>query len=639
MRSPIGPWLLPLLCAGGVHAAGTGEQVVVAFDAASPPVAFGAKELRKELEARGFTVREAGLADAAAARIVLAALDAEPARRAAQEQGVAPGKALEAQGFALRKGKAPGSWWVLGNEAVGAMYGALDLAEQVRMHGSLADVNEKACNPRFPFRAVKFNLPWMSYRTHESLQLHAETCRDLAFWQRFLDMMAENRFNALTLWNLHPFHYLIRPKNFPEACPFNDKELAEWQDFWRKLFRMAKDRGIETYLVNWNIFVSPEFAKARQVARYSIKGDFFGDGDTSDLVKRYTRECVTQVIDEYPDLAGLGITLGEAMGGMTPQEREDWLTETFIAGMKAATRPVKFIHRAPLSANKGSGGSTDEKTPFITRKAIDEAGHALPVWVEMKFNWSHGHSSPALSIIHGGKAGEAYWEPKPANYKVAWMVRNEDFFLLRWGEPGFIRKHVETNGKDYVGGYFVGSECYIPAQNYLDKPDLPGRCAYAFERQWLFYLLWGRLLYDPATPDAVFEAAFDARYGKGTGQDLLAAYAAASRMPLRLASFYRSTWDFTLYSEGFLAPAKSKGKAEDAFITVDDLIKTATLDPSYVSVAEYVKAAGKPFEAGKVTPPALADALTKDGEEALKRAAALGNSGDTITFLRTSGEK
>jgi hypothetical protein len=104
---------------------------------------------------------------------------------------------------------------------------------------------------------------------------------------------------------------------------------------------------------------------------------------------------------------------------------------------------------------------------------------------------------------------------------------------------------------------------------------------------------------------------------------LLAAYAAASRMPLRLASFYRSTWDFTLYSEGFLAPAKSKGKAEDAFITVDDLIKTATLDPDYVSVADYVKSADKAFEGGKVTPPALADALTKDGEEALKRVAAL----------------
>ena len=34
----------------------------------------------------------------------------------------------------------------------------------------------------------------------------------------------------------------------------------------------------------------------------------------------------------------------------------------------------------------------------------------------------------------------------------------------------------------------------------------------------------------------------------------MAATAAASQMPLRLASFYASTWDYTLYSEGFLAP-------------------------------------------------------------------------------------
>ena len=42
----------------------------------------------------------------------------------------------------------------------------------------------------------------------------------------------------------------------------SDEEFAEWRQFWTSLFRMAKDRGIETYLVNWNIFVSPEFAKA-----------------------------------------------------------------------------------------------------------------------------------------------------------------------------------------------------------------------------------------------------------------------------------------------------------------------------------------------------------------------------------------
>ena len=233
------------------------------------------------------------------------------------------------------------------------MYGMLDLAEQIRAGTKLADINDKLANPRITFRAVKFNLPWMSYRKHESLQLHMQTCRDLEFWRQFLDMMAENRFNALTLWNLHPFTFMIRPKNFPEACPFNDAELADWQAFWKKLFAMAKDRGIETYIINWNIFVSPEFAKAHNVATYSIDWSIGGDGDTSELVKRYTRECVTQVIDEYDDLSGLGITLGERMGGMTPQQREDWLVDTFGAGMKGGQAPCE-VHppRSPLGRQR-----------------------------------------------------------------------------------------------------------------------------------------------------------------------------------------------------------------------------------------------------------------------------------------------
>jgi hypothetical protein len=67
---------------------------------------------------------------------------------------------------------------------------------------------------------------------------------------------------------------------------------------------MAKDRGIQPFIVNWNIAVSPEFAKAYHVMERN---------DTSEIVKRYTREVVTQVINEYPDLAGIGITLADWM--------------------------------------------------------------------------------------------------------------------------------------------------------------------------------------------------------------------------------------------------------------------------------------------------------------------------------------
>ncbi len=110
---------------------------------------------------------------------------------------------------------------------------------------------------------------------------------------------------------------------------------------------MAKERGIETYLVNWNIVVSPEFASSYGASEYF---------DRSEMVKEYTRESVTQVINEYEDLTGLGVTLADWMGNwgeekMTPREREEWIRETFVEGMKAADREVKFIHRAVLAGD------------------------------------------------------------------------------------------------------------------------------------------------------------------------------------------------------------------------------------------------------------------------------------------------
>ncbi len=504
-------------------------------------------------------------------------------------------------------------------DETGAMYGMLDLAEQIRMIGELEKVSEKQSNPRFAFRAIKFNLPWMSYRKSEALSLHTETCRDLKFWEAFLDMMAGNRFNVLSLWNLHPFHYMIRPKNFPEASPFSDEEMMTWRTFWKSLFRMAKERGIETYIVNWNIFVSPSFAKAHNLAKYSIKWKYYGKGDFSELVQRYNRECVTQVINEYEDLTGLGISLGERMHGVSSKKRQEWIVETYFKGIKQANRPVKFIHRAPFTID-----------PAVTRNAIEQFDFPItPVWVEMKFNWSHGHSSPRLCITHGGKVGRGYWEPIPKNYKMAWMIRNEDFFLLRWGQPDFIREHIKINGGPHAGGYFVGSECYIPAKDYMQKPGKHVNWKYAFQRQWLFYMQWGRLLYDPQTPDEIFAAEFERRFGPGTGEAFVSAFALASRMPLRLASFMNFTWDFTLYSEGFLAPVlKGRRDGRSPFISVNENIQNKTLDPAFMSVGNYVNAVIKKetIKTELLTPLELADELEKDGRAALKLVETLGLS-------------
>ncbi len=523
--------------------------------------------------------------------------------------------ALSTEGFQIKRviDQDKSTIYILGFDESGAMYGIQELSEQLLNYGDLSSVKECMVNPKFSFRALKFNLPWSSYRQNESFEVQKETVRDLNFWKSFLDMMVENRYNVLTLWSMHPFPYMIKPKNFPAATPFTDEELAEWKKFWTSIFGMAKDRGIETYLVTWNIFVSESFRE--QYDPNAVSDEKFyhsGDAYSTEQIKKYNRECVTQLIDEYPDLTGLSTSLGERMGNMTPDERQEWVEDVYYQGMKDAKRPVKYIYRAPFTID-----------PAVTRDAIEKNDFLPePIWLELKFNWSHAYSTPKLRITHGGLANglEGYWNPDPKNYKVTWMARNEDFFTLRWAQPDFIREHINQNEHDYVGGYFIGSECFIPAYDYSHSRDSDHfQWSYAFEKHWLYYMMWGRLLFDPSAPNEVFAKALGRRYGQSNGVALLEAYSSVSKMPMVLGSSFLILWDFTLYAEGFLSTDKLEYNGGKAFISLEDLLKTRPIESTHLSIPNYVDHAIKQETTeGFVTPIQLADRLEKDSRHGLK---------------------
>ncbi|GAB4021070.1 glycoside hydrolase family 20 zincin-like fold domain-containing protein [Spirosoma koreense] len=586
----------------GFVSAGTAQRVVIEQASPSAQSRYAVAKLTQALAARAYTV----LARAGAWDYAIRLAPADP-------QLGSEAYTIEKQGNRLI---------ITGGDERGLIYGSLSIVEDVQNGLSLQKISTRSERPHLPFRALKFDLPWDTYRHSDALDLHYATCRDTLYWKAFLDMMVANRFNVLSLWNLHPYTFMIRPTNFPAATPFNDQQLAEWQMLFRAIFRMANERAIETYLVPFNIFTSPEFSKAYNVnpKLNNLTHHHFIDGDTSAIVRRYTRECVTQVLQEYPELTGFGLTLGEAMGGMTPQKREDWMKATILEGMRQAGRKTKLVHRIPFSSTTGSLGITSIDTEKLTRKSI-ESEAALPfiegpIWADLKYNWSHAHSTPTLVKVHGGKLYDTYFNPVSTAYKITWTARNEDFFCLRWGVPNFVRAHIAANNQPYVGGYFLGSETYIPAKDYFTKAGGAVNWTYAFERQWLFYKLWGRLLYNPATPDAVFNAEFVRRYGPSASH-LLEAYSLASATALRLAASFDFTWDFSLYSEGMMAFDANKNVG---YISVDQQISQPTLDPNYVSVSDYVKTslAGGTFEAAKITPPLLANLLETDCRKALQ---------------------
>jgi hypothetical protein len=562
----------------------THSTIYIALDTQSPQQQFGAEKVIRSLERLN---RQVELTDDQTGAQIIVIVEKENK------------KTRHAEGFHLKPSE--NQIKITSSGQTGAMYGLLELAEQISRYGSLDKVLETEQSPRFDFRAIKFNLPWSSYRRFEGLQANMEAARDLEMWRGFLDMMAENRFNTLTLWNLHPWPYLVRSESFPDANPFNDEELAEWKRFWTQLFQMAKDRGIETYLLNWNIFVTEEFTE--HYGAGNIDGSKYNiEGIDSPQIREYTRESITQVINEYPNLSGLGVSLGEGMKGWTTEQQVEWVKDVFFKGIHAADRPIKFIYRAALSG-----------THELHRQTIEESGLDTPenpIIVELKFNGSHAFSTTRLVRTHGGGTGSAYWsDPVPEHHKMAWMMRNEDFYRLRWGEPDFIRSHIQQNGQEYVAGYFIGSENYIPALDIFSVPDHPHvTWDWAFERQWLFYMQWGRLLYNPELVDSVFANAFNQRYKGNYGEAMTEAYKLASRNTQRIAGFFPFSWDFTLYTEGFMRFKHH--------ITLKDMVSQRTTDPDFVSIRDYGN--GDHEFGAQITPLELASIIESDNTRAME---------------------
>lgn len=497
---------------------------------------------------------------------------------------------------------------IIGGDPAGLGLGCLHLLDQLRFGRSIEHIAPIGIQPRFPIRALKINLPWSSYRQHPSLAIHDRVQRDSAYWLALLDHMAECRFNLLSLWALHPFHYMVDVPGFPEARSFSPEELSNWQKFWREVFAAAHERGIRTYVFFWNIFVSPAFMEAHGVAPYCRDWSYIGQGDRSKIVEDYNRAAIRALIDTYDDLDGLGVAMSERMGGMTPQERAEWIERVVIRGINEARRPVGLCLRVPHSAGLDNGGSTDRASETLGRELLERVRIRGPLWTEIKFNWSHGHSTPHLRKIHGGSPSDVLWNPAPERYQIAWMVRNEDFFVLRWAEPDFIRQHIRINGLPGVCGYFTGSECYIPAADYITRPGRDVSYRWAFQRQWLFYHVWGRLLHNPDLPDEFFQELIDHRYGQSIGRRLLPALELAGRVPRRIACFLNFTWDHTLYAEGFLN--------RQGLVRLDALIRATPIEPDWMGIARFVEI-GEQVPAGAVTPLMLAEQSEREALQIL----------------------
>jgi hypothetical protein len=555
-------------------------------DAAVPQIQFAAGEIHRALAARGITLAEGALdglaADTAPTRFVLASGGA--ATRIAAQLGVAAPKSAAPQAYAIRV-KTDGArrtYIVLAGDAAGAMYGALDLAEAVRLD-SLDALRESDHAPHIARRGIKFNIP-LDVRTpsysdsSDAAQQNIPEMWSFDFWRTFLDALARDRYNVLSLWNLHPFPSLVKVPEYPDVSlddverttlklddtfSFTGKDMtrpqmlrsvetvrrlsiAEKIRFWRDVMQYAHDRSIAVYLFTWNIFTFGATGK------YGIT-----PAQDNPATIDYFRKSVRETVLTYPLLAGIGITAGEEMEDRDEFAKEAWLWKTYGEGIRDALklqpgRDFRLIHRYHQTA----------LAPIL------EAWKPYPSFFDLSFKYSVAHmlSSPAPPFARQSL------EELPANLRMWMTVRSDDIYSFRWADPQYARAYVgNLPGPEKMAGFYMGPDGTVWGRDFLGvEPESPRPLV--IEKMWFSFMLWGRLSYEPSLPDALFERTLAERFPGVPAAKLLLASEEASRIIPQVTRFFWGDIDLKWFPEACLSHPRHKG-----FYTVKHFMEGETM--------------------------------------------------------------
>ncbi len=503
--------------------------------------------------------------------------------------------ALKPQGYRMERA-GNGHIRVTGGDVNGAMYGGLDVAEAVRL-GTLADLKNDAHRPYIAQRGIKFNVP-LDARTPsysdagDAAQHNIPEMWSLDFWQEFLDEMARDRFNVLTLWNLHPFPSLVKVPDYPDVAladvmrttrkidggfggtgvdmvrsdmleTVKKLSIEEKIAFWREVMQYASDRGIGIYWFTWNIFVSGADGKHGITSQQ----------DNLTTID-YLRQSVRETLLTYPLLKGIGITAGENMQNLPGDlTNEKWLWKTYGEGMADVKklqpdRSIRLIYRFHQT----------------NIQDITDAWKNYPDTFDFSFKYSvaHMYSSPAPPFI------KPTLDMLPPNQRTWLTVRNDDIYSFRWGDPDYARAYVRgMPGPDKLAGFYMGPDGYIWGREFLStEPDTPRQLV--IKKQNYSFQLWGRLSYDPTLPNSLFERTLTARFPEADGAKLFAASAAASQIIPQATRFF---WggngnDFEWFPEACVRrPGGTKG-----FYTVTDFVNGHVMPGTNIlAIADYCR--------------------------------------------------
>jgi len=469
-----------------------------------------------------------------------------------------------------------------GQDSSGVMYGCFEWAERILMDKVLKEGDEIRQKPALGLRGVKFNLPYAAFDEGDPFVLNEKTCMSMDYWRSYLDMLALNRYNCLSLWSEHPFHLMVVSQKYREANPYSDSQIERNIEFFRELIQYAKNRGIDVYLFTWNIRILPEVAKGLGLPENV--GDFGNMYDNlihrvgitlnrfrgqSEVIKDYFREMILQILLTYPELKGIGTSASEWMDG-SGYERETWISGTYIEAIKQSGRKIPFIHRTNMQ-NAGK-----EIKDIVSGQFEPE-----DFYISWKYSNAHCYSHPTPQF-------EDYWNAWEnvdlENTQVLYTVRNDDIFTHRWGDPEYVRDYVKGMLKPYIHGFYWGADGYIWGKDFQHIDYGHKTWTYDFEKHLFQFQLWGRLSYNPDIDDEIWEFLLQKTYGKDQAINFLDGLINASKIIPAVNRLFWLDYDFQWNPESCLSQVSG-------FKTIYDFVEGKAMPQvGVMSIKEFAEA-------------------------------------------------
>jgi hypothetical protein len=495
---------------------------VVADPASTPAAAHGAGKLLTALRDKGVPSEKVESLDSArGTRLIVAGL--------ASGDGVAA-KLLKAANKTIPQGpealviykseyQSRPCWVIGGSDSRGLMYGELDVADRIGWStdraAPLSELREITEKPAVMTRAVSI---YTMNRAYWESRFYDE-----AYWARYLDTLARNRFNSLVVifgyengGFLAPcYPYFFDVEDFPDVrmVGISPTEQRHNLTALNRLIQMAHDRGLDFTIGIWDHIYrggvqAGGVPGADEAARKPTPG--LVSGVTGDNLLPYTKAALTKFIRLVPKLDAIQFRMHDESGLKRGEQEAFWRSVFQMVKQQAPNLRLDLRAKGLPDSIIQAGLDSGVKLRITTKYWMEQMG--LP--------FHPTHVNPPDQ--HNRRHGYADLLRFPQQYKIHWRLWNGGTArILLWGGPEYVRRFVESTHL-YDGDGFEINEplaTKMEGQPHDMKPfDLLKAqyryYDYEFERYWHFFQAFGRLGYNPETPPEVWQREFERRFDK-----------------------------------------------------------------------------------------------------------------------------